>query len=204
MIDRTTFAALFNVPRETLEKLDLYAALLIEWQEQMNLVGPATLDHIWDRHFADSAQLLDLAPKGAFWLDLGAGAGFPGLVIALSDPSARVKLVESIAKKCRFLEEVSRRLGLEAQVEVVNARIEHVPPQQADIITARALAQLSQLFTWGLPHASAETLWLLPKGARHAEEIEAAERRYRFQHTLIASRTSDEARIVRATGVARK
>jgi 16S rRNA (guanine527-N7)-methyltransferase len=200
---RDWFSGQFDVPRETLDALDAYAALLADWQSRMNLVGPSTMPHIWDRHFADSAQLVPLAPSGAAWLDLGAGAGFPGMVVALIDPAARVTMVESIGKKCRFLEEVRDALGLGDRVEILNCRIEAISPRPAAVITARALASLDQLFGWGLPHATPSTVWLLPKGGRHAEEIDNARRRFRFQHTLIASRTSEEARIVRATGVAR-
>jgi 16S rRNA (guanine527-N7)-methyltransferase len=200
---RDWFSGQFNVPRETLDDLDAYARLLAEWQSRMNLVGPSTLPLLWERHFADSAQLVPLAQKGAAWLDLGAGAGFPGMVVALLDPAARVTMVESIAKKCRFLETVREALRLGDRVEILNRRIEALSPRTAGVITARALASLDQLFAWGLPHATASTVWLLPKGGRHADEIDDARRRFRFQHTLIASRTSDEARIVRATGVAR-
>jgi 16S rRNA (guanine527-N7)-methyltransferase len=203
MIDRDGFAAAFTVPRETLDELDTFASLLVDWQTRMNLVGPATLPQIWERHFADSAQLLAHAPAGASWLDLGAGAGFPGLVIAIIDKRANVTLVESIAKKCRFLSAVRERLGLGDRVEILNQRIEAIPAQRPTVITARALASLEQLFDWGLPHSKPETLWLMPKGARHLDELSAAQRRFRFQHALIASRTSEDARIIRATGVAR-
>lgn len=193
----------FNVPRETMAKLNLYAEMLTDWQTRMNLVGPATLPHIWERHFADSAQLLAFAPSGARWLDLGAGAGFPGLVVALLDPQARITLVESIAKKCRFLAAVADELGLQGRIVISNQRIEELRPQTAQIITARALASLAQLFRWGLPHALADTLWLLPKGARYAEEIAQAKAGFHFRHEEIPSRTSSEARIIKATGVAR-
>jgi 16S rRNA (guanine527-N7)-methyltransferase len=195
------FAARFDVSRETIDKLAAYAAMLEDTQTRMNLVGPATLPHIWERHFADSAQLLPLAGEGRQWLDLGAGAGFPGLVIAIMDPAARLTLVESIAKKCRFLGAVSAGLGLDERVTIANMRIEHLPHQRPDIITARALASLAQLFRWGLPHSSARTVWLLPKGARHAEEIGEARASFAFHHEKIPSITSPEARIIKAWGV---
>src|SRR5687767_5440681 len=77
------FAAAFHVARETLDRLATYESLLRQWQETINLVAPSTLDAIWHRHFADSAQLLALAPTAATWVDLGSGAGFPGLVVAI-------------------------------------------------------------------------------------------------------------------------
>ena len=201
------FARAFDVSRETLDKLAVYANMLSDWQTRMNLVGPATLPHVWERHFADSAQLLPLAPSAASWLDLGAGAGFPGLVVAIMDQRARLTLVESIAKKCRFLNAVSAELDLQDRVDIANCRIEDLPRRRpADrpqVITARALASLSQLFNWGLPHAGPHTLWLLPKGARHAEELTDARTSFGFHHEEIPSRTSPEARIIKATGVAR-
>jgi 16S rRNA (guanine527-N7)-methyltransferase len=204
MSDREAFAARFNVPRGTLEQLDAYAALLAEWQERMNLVGPSTLPHIWERHFADSAQLLALAGTGRSWLDIGAGAGFPGLVLATLDPDARFTLVESIAKKCRFLTEVVIALGLDSRVTVENRRIETLPRAKFDIITARALAQLDQLFDWGLPFAGSGTHWILPKGMRVDEEVDKATRRFAFEHRLVPSITDADARIVVARGVKRR
>jgi 16S rRNA (guanine527-N7)-methyltransferase len=204
MTSREAFAAGFDVSRETMAKFDRYADLLGEWQQRMNLVGPSTLPQLWHRHFADSAQLLPLAGAGRSWLDIGAGAGFPGLVLALLDPSAKLTLVESIAKKCRFLEEVVAQLDLSAQVTIENRRIETLPRQKFDVITARALAALDQLFDWGLPFAGSGSRWLLPKGMRYAEEIEAASHRFSFAHDLIPSQTDDLARIIVATGVQRR
>lgn len=210
MIDRDGFTARFDVPRGTLAALDVYAAMLEEWQARMNLVGPSTLPHIWERHFADSAQLLALAGNdaaaatGKSWIDIGAGAGFPGLVIAVMDPAARVTLVESIAKKCRFLAAVVEALGLGERVSIENRRVETLPRQKFDIVTARALARLDQVFDWGVDHAGSGTRWLLPKGVRVGEEIEAAERRFAFEHMLVPSITDADARIVVAKGVKRR
>lgn len=201
MIDRDRFGAQFGVPRETLLQLDRYAELLADWQTRMNLVGPSTLPDVWDRHFADSAQLLALAGTGQSWLDIGAGAGFPGLVLAALDPSAHFTLVESITKKCRFLAEVCETLGLSARVTIANQRIESLPRQKFDIITARALANLAQLFDWGLPYAGSGTRWILPKGVRVGEELEFARRRFSFGHDLLLSLTDADARIVLANGV---
>ncbi len=204
MIDRDRFSATFDVSRETLERLDRYAALLGQWQARMNLVGPSTLPNIWERHFADSAQLLPAAGAGRHWLDIGAGAGFPGLVIAIIDTQAQVTLVESIAKKCLFLAEVVDVLGLGDRAIVENRRIETLARQKFDVITARATAGLDQLFDWGLAYAGSGTSWLLPKGARFAEELSVAERRFAFHHRLVPSVTAPLARIIVATGVKRR
>ncbi len=204
MTDRDAFAATFDVPRETLAQFDSYAALLTDWQSRMNLVGPSTLPAIWERHFTDSAQILALATMGRSWLDIGAGAGFPGLVVALLDPAATVVLVESIAKKCRFLAEAVAVLGLGDRVTIENRRVESLPRAKFDIITARALAALDQLFDWGLPYAGSGTRWILPKGARVDSELAIASERFAFDYSLVPSRTDAAARIVVASGVKRR
>lgn len=204
MIGRDAFATDYDVPRETLVQFDRYAALLAEWQSRMNLVGPSTLPAVWERHFADSAQLLALGGAGRSWLDIGAGAGFPGLVIALLDPQARLVMVESIAKKCRFLVEAVNALGIGSQVVIENRRIEALPRAKFDVITARALAALDQLFDWALPYAGSGTRWVLPKGVRVDAELAIATNRFAFDYELIPSRTDAAARIVVAKGVKRR
>lgn len=203
MIGRDRLAGNFDVPRETLEKLDRYAVLLGDWQGRMNLVGPSTLSHVWHRHFADSAQLLPIAGLGRSWLDVGSGAGFPGLIIATLDPAAHVTLVESIAKKCRFLETVVSELELGGRVIIENRRIETLSQQRFDIITARALAALDQLFDWCLPFAGPSTLWLLPKGARWADEVAKARMKFQFNITNQPSLTDDAAQLLLVRKVAR-
>lgn len=202
---RAAFAREFNVSRETLAKLDRYALLLAEWQTRMNLVGPSTLPHIWHRHFRDSAQLAALTPPlghRPVWLDIGAGGGFPGLVLALLG-AGDIHLVESIAKKCRFLETVIDELDLKGRAIVHNARVESLSRFRADVITARACAPLTQLFDWGLPFAASSTRWLLQKGVTAADEVAAARQRFRFEAELVPSRTDDQARIVVAANVKR-
>lgn len=201
---RSAFASEFDVSRETLTKLDRYAELLSEWQEKMNLVGPSTLPHVWDRHFRDSAQLLPIAGPGKRWLDIGAGGGFPGLVIAMLDPTATLVLVESITKKCRFLSTVAAETNVADRVNVANIRIEALKAERFDIITARAAAALETLFDWGLRFAGPQTRWLLPKGARAEEELASAAKRFHFEYELIPSRTDSDARIVVAKTVKRR
>lgn len=181
--------------------LDRYAALLTDWQTRMNLVGPSTLPQTWHRHFADSAQLLVHAGHGRTWLDIGAGGGFPGLLIATIDPKSTVTLVESIAKKCRFLETVASELGLDRRVRIENRRVEALPRQRFDIITARALAPIVQIFDWARHLADKDTRWVLPKGARWEEELAATEGQYRFSHVTRPSLTDAQARIIIAHDV---
>jgi 16S rRNA (guanine527-N7)-methyltransferase len=125
-------------------------------------------------------------------------------VVALLDPAAQVTMVESIAKKCAFLNAVAEETGLDDRVQIRNQRIESMPRQKFDVITARALAALDQLFEWGLPYAGSGTKWLLPKGVRASEELIAADRRFSFDHLLVPSQTDAGARIVVASGVKRR
>ena len=202
---REQFAAEFDVSRETLARLDRYAELLVDWQGRMNLVGPSTLPDLWQRHFRDSAQLASLAPPlghKPVWLDIGAGGGFPGLVLAALG-AGEIHLVESIGKKCRFLQAVVDELHL-ADAVVHHARVEAIPRFRADVITARACANLAQLFDWGLRFAASSTLWLLPKGAAVDEELAAARRAWMFEADLVPSRTDERGRIVVARGVRRR
>lgn len=199
--ERDAFVAEFDVPRETSAKFDRYEALLIEWQERMNLVGPSTIPEIWSRHFADSAQLMRLAGPGA-WLDIGAGAGFPGLVVALLG-AGPVHLVESVGKKARFLEHVAEELAL-SQVSVHSCRVENLPAFQVATITARACAPLEKLFDWGLRFAGPATQWLLPKGSSVETELQAARFAFRFEAERIPSLTNADARIVHAFHVKRR
>lgn len=199
--DRDQFASAFDVSRETLAHFDTYAAMLTDWQSRMNLVGPATLTQIWHRHFADSAQLVALGK--APWLDLGAGAGLPGLVIALLG-AGPVDLVEATTKKTDFLQAVVDATSLGDATRIRRSRIEDLPVQKPATITARACAPLVQLFEWGLRFASPTALWVLPKGARVADEIAAARTRFAFDYDLIPSLTDADARIVVACNVRRR
>lgn len=184
-----------------MDRLHRYAALLTEWQERMNLVAPSTLATVWERHFLDSAQLAFHVEAGRRWLDFGAGAGFPGLVLAAMD-WGEVLLVEAIAKKCRFLEKVVEDLGL-ANVEVINARVEALPPRMAEVITARATAPLATLFDWSVRHGGPGARWLFPKGRRWAEEVAQAQRAFRFDLDVAESRTDREARLLLVTNLRR-
>ncbi|WP_237831153.1 16S rRNA (guanine(527)-N(7))-methyltransferase RsmG [Sandaracinobacteroides sayramensis] len=189
------FQAEFDVPRGTMDKLARYAELLVEWQEKMNLVGPATLTDIWGRHFADSAQLVRHVPQGQSWLDIGAGGGFPGMVLAAMG-WGRFTLVDSIAKKTRFLEAVRDELNLRENISIVCGRVEKLPTLGVQVATARAAASLDQLFDWAIRHVRPGGLFVFPKGRRWAEEVEEAERRFLFDLETRDSLTDPEARIL--------
>jgi 16S rRNA (guanine527-N7)-methyltransferase len=195
------FAAAFDVPRGTIDALSRYHELLIEWQQRMNLVGPATLEDVWGRHFADSAQLVRYAPAGKTWLDIGAGGGFPGLVLAAMG-WGRFVLVDSIAKKCRFLEAVRDALGL-TNVTIRNARVELLPTLGVDIATARAAAPLGTLFDWAIRHVRPGGTFVFPKGRRWSDEVDAARTNFLFDLETFPSMTDSDARILVAHNLKR-
>lgn len=196
------FQARFGVSAETCDKLKTYEALLKRWQKTINLVAPSTLDDIWHRHFADSAQLWPLAPQGArTWLDLGSGAGFPGLVLAIlasKTGASRHILVESDSRKAAFLREVARETG--AAVDILCMRIEnpetHAKVGVADCVTARALAPLSRLVEIAAPFFGSSTQGLFLKGRDVAAEIESAAQDWQFAFELIPSVTEEGGRVV--------
>lgn len=196
--------ASLNVSRETQEKLELLERELRRWQAIKNLVGPATLDQIWDRHIVDSLQLLELAPEAKTWIDLGSGAGFPGLVLAIAGQKRGLKmhLVESNSRKCSFLRHVARLTG--SAVTVHPARLETVIPDfigKADVVSARALASLTQLLEWTEPMLKTGTIGLFPKGRDAESELTEARKRWTFEADILPSRTDSEARILRITSI---
>jgi 16S rRNA (guanine527-N7)-methyltransferase len=190
----------FDVSRETWVGLETLAAELKRWQTVKNLVGPATLSEVWSRHIADSLQLLDLAPDAKTWLDLGSGAGFPGLVIAIAgkERGLDVHLVESNARKCAFLRHVARLTSAPATIHPV--RLEAVIPDfvgKADVVSARALAPLAQLVAWTEPLLKTGTIGLFPKGREALAELTESRKSGTFPAEILPSRTDSEARIIR-------
>jgi 16S rRNA (guanine527-N7)-methyltransferase len=203
------FAEVFKVPRETIHRLERYAGLLTEWQTRANLISGKTLGQVWGRHFADSAQILRLAPDSRLWLDLGSGAGFPGLVIAIlqaNHANFRMHLVESTAKKCAFLAEVAA--ATEAPVEIHCMRIEELklsaPGLAPEIVTARALAPLPRLLELAQPWMRKGVRGLFLKGRDAKKEIEAAKRRFSFTYKLHPSLTASDSAIVEIVDLARR
>jgi 16S rRNA (guanine527-N7)-methyltransferase len=191
------------VSQEMAEKLRQYHALLLKWQEKINLVSPNTIPEAWERHFIDSAQLAPLLPEGAHNLyDLGSGAGFAGMVLAILRPDLKVTMIESDAKKCAFLSAVSRETGM--PVSIVNKRIEAARNElpAPDLVTARALASLPELFgyVWPWAQEKPELSLIFPKGAQAKAEIEAArDAGWAFETALVPSKTEAGAQILMVT-----
>ena len=196
-----------SVSRETWTRLDGLVGHLLQWQQHTNLVAESTVPHVWTRHIADSLQLLDLAPDGKTWVDLGAGAGFPGLVIACAlagTPGAQVHLVESKQKKSNFLRECVAALGLPAIVHA--QRIEgfaRTNKQTFDVVTARALAPLDKLLGYANPLLKRGGIGLFPKGQDVEAELTAASKSWTIDADLVPSRTDPRARIVRVRRVSK-
>lgn len=199
--DADAFARAFNVSRETVAKLEVYAAILQEWQKAINLVSPTTIDDLWHRHFADSAQLYGYTTDSKTLLDLGSGAGFPGLLLAIMSGDCKGRkfyLIESNGKKCAFLRHVARETGV--PVDIIEARIEtlHNSPTlgEVDCITARALAPLGKLLGYSAPLFADKTKALFLKGRETARELEEAAQNWSFRSELHPSRTDKEGQIV--------
>jgi 16S rRNA (guanine527-N7)-methyltransferase len=190
-----------DVSRETLARLAVYGELLAKWQKAINLVGPRTLGDAWTRHFLDSAQLLPLVPADARVLvDLGSGAGFPGLVLAILGVP-EVHLVESDTRKAAFLREVARATA--APVTVHAERIERVAPIRADVVTARALAPLGDLLALSERFLGPSTTALFPKGQNVEQELTDARKAWRMRAETLPSLTDPDARILRLGDISR-
>lgn len=200
------FLAARNVSRETMDRLRIYEALLRKWNPVINLVAKSTLEDIWSRHFLDSAQIYDLAPPTArSWADLGSGGGFPGLIVAIlaagEGRALTVTLVESDQRKAAFLMAAARELGLHLAVRA--ERIESLPPLNADVLSARALAPLDQLIGHAERHLSPQGVALFPKGANHAAEMKQALEKWQFSYETVQSVTDADAVIFQIVGVSR-
>lgn len=205
------FARATNVSRETLARLETYAALLGKFQKAVNLVGPETLADPWHRHFLDSAQILPLLPpcppdRPLRLLDLGSGAGFPGLVLAIMAAGGgsplNVRLVESDARKAAFLREAARQTRAPATVE--NKRLEDIAPGPVDVITARAFAPLPRLLEQAAPFLGPPAPVLILHKGRHAqEELTRAGEGWKMRVVSIPSVTDPESVVLRIEDIQR-
>ena len=189
-----------NVSRETFSLLERFGTIVEKWNKNINLISKSTVPNLWERHILDSVQIY-YATQGNFkrWLDIGSGAGFPGLVVAIlasekSDDS-EIVLVESDKRKCAFLHTVRRELNL--NLSIINNRIDYCDAQNADIISARALANLTKLFELSFKHMCENTTFIFPKGRSWQEEIVAAEKTWNFSWEAVNSITDSQAVVLK-------
>lgn len=189
---------------DAVQRIEAFRSLLLDWNERMNLVGPTVADQFWLRHAYDSAQLLSYATAGRqIWADLGAGAGFPGIVLAImlrEHAGAHVHLIESMHKRCDFLASAARKLDVPASVH--HARAESLE-LRVDFVTARACAPVVRLVGYALPYISRGAIGLFLKGKEIERELAAARAEWRLQADLLPSQSDPSGRILRVTRLAR-
>lgn len=196
---QTIFRGLYNVSRETMDMLVAYENCLIKWNPAINLVSKQSMADLWTRHIQDSAQLWALMPKTATSLiDLGAGAGFPGMVLAIlakeNSTPLKISLIEADQRKCSFLQYVCREIGLEP--EIIAERIENIPSLSADVITARALAPLDQLLEFAERHKSTDGCCIFQKGRNVEKELTEARKNWTFKVQKTQSQTDPSGTIL--------
>jgi 16S rRNA (guanine527-N7)-methyltransferase len=201
-LDAQGLADLVPVSRETLARLEAYAELLVRWSERINLVGRDTIPDLWRRHILDSAQLKPLLPAaGRSLIDLGSGAGLPGLVLAILGVPG-VELVEADSRKCAFLREAARITEVPAAIR--GCRIQAVKPHAVDVVTARALAPLDRLLGLTEPFLGPGSECLLLKGERVEDELTVARRHWTMTASLHESRSDPRGVVLRLQQVARE
>jgi len=203
VIQSLTQAAGRDVSRGTFERVETYVELLKSAASEQNLIAPSTLDSIWDRHILDSAQLVRHEPAGrATWIDIGSGAGLPGVVIALLVEGA-VTLVEPRRLRAEFLKGVVDTLGLGSRVTVQHAKAERISGA-FDVITARAVAPLKRFLELSSHLSTKKTVWALPKGRSALAELAEAKRAWQGVFHVEQSVTDDDSYIIVASGVGKK
>ena len=194
-----------DVSRETFERLEIFSEVLTKWNPKINLVSRKSLEDLWTRHILDSVQVFEIAPNAKTWLDIGSGGGLPGVIVAIlaaeKSPETKVTLMESDQRKCAFLRNAARECSV--QVTVKSQRIEGAEPESADIMSARALADLDILLGYSERHLKSDGTAVFPKGANWKKEVDNARNRWRFDCEEITSLTEPEAVILKIKGVER-
>ena len=201
MIDQIAAAANRDVPRETFQRLQRFAALLKEENERQNVIAPNSVGELWTRHILDGAQLMGLAEREGRWLDIGSGPGLPGLVIAILG-GRPMTLNEPRKLRAEFLRRAIADLGL-GDVEIAECKAERLNGK-FDLITARAVARLDKLFGMACHLAHSETKWVLPKGESAQSELDEARATWQGSFRLVPSRTHPASAIVIAEHVERR
>ena len=195
-----------NVSRETMERLKTFDATLQKWNPRINLVSKSTIPDLWSRHILDSIQVFDAIeqPIGR-WVDIGSGGGLPGVIVAIcaaeKAPELNVTLIESDQRKSAFLRTAARECGI--KINVISERIEAAESQFADVLSARALADLSLLCEFSERHLKKEGLCIFPIGGNLKKEVDNALQQWRFEWEAITSLTEPQAVILKMKGVER-
>lgn len=194
-----------GVSRETLERLNVFAELLLKWTTSINLISKGSHTQIWDRHIRDSIQVFEATTPGKIWCDLGSGGGLPGIIIGIlakeRAPNLQTILIESDQRKAVFLRTAIRETGVNAHV--ICDRIESVEPQSADTVSARALADLSTLLTFADRHLASTGTAVFPKGENWKEEFQKANQEWNFDLDVIKSKIEDRAAILKLRNIER-
>jgi 16S rRNA (guanine527-N7)-methyltransferase len=193
-----------DVSRETMDRLEQLCALITKWTKAINLIAPNSVPDLWDRHIVDSAQVFHYAPDDwTCWTDLGSGGGLPALVVAILDQQKRpMTLIESDKRKCLFLTTARRELGLD--VNIVNKRIMDADVAKADVLSARALAPLSDLLGYAEKFLRPEGTAIFPKGARYQEELDQAAQAWHFDIKAHTSQTNPDSRVFELSRIIRR
>lgn len=201
---RVWLRALPECDAKAMSRLELLASLLAEENQRQNLVSAASLDQVWLRHIVDSAQLLCHVPRGTsgLWLDLGTGAGFPGLVIAALKPDIEMLMVESRARRIEWLDRARIALGL-SRAQIIGQRLEMIEARPVSVISARAFAPLERLLALSAGFSTSDTIWLLPKGRSAQQELDDL-RTWRHVFHVEQSVTDPQAGIIVGTLAGRK
>ncbi len=197
---------ILDVSRETSERLKTFEGLVQKWSPKINLVSRDDLRHVWDRHIVDSAQILAHSPSNPkIWTDIGSGGGFPGIIVAIvlaeRSPNCKVTMIESDQRKATFLRTALRECGITGQV--IASRIEAAPPQSADVLSARALAPVSDLLAHAALHLNKNGIALLHKGRNYAQEFEVARKNWTFDLVAHQSKTASDSRILEIGNIQR-
>ncbi len=195
-----------SVSRETMDRLEVFSKVLIKWNPKINLVSRRSLEDLWVRHIVDSVQVFKTAPAGCkTWLDIGSGGGFPGVVAAIvaadESPETQFTLIESDQRKCAFLRNAARECDI--ALNVISKRIEQVEPQNADVLSARALAELSDLMQFAEQHLAHNGVALFPKGENWKKEVDKSKGEWHFDMDPVKSLTEPNAFILKIRGIVR-
>lgn len=192
-----------GVTDDVLQRLQLYADLLVRWQKKINLVGNNTIPDLWNRHMLDSAQLYPLLPKpDCTIIDFGSGAGFPGLVLAIMG-GPKVTMIESDGRKCAFIAEAMRVTGTGEAARLENRRIEDIEPFPVDVVTSRALASVDKLLIFGEKFIEESTICLFPKGKKADEELTDSMKNWKMRVSKFQSQTDPSGTILKLESISK-